>query len=147
MRGERTRGRMKRGEAGERQRPSTSSAMASVAEVLLASAALVEMPLSTAPKVLPGQVATETLKIERAGRRLFLTDAAEWIADAAATQLPGFAHIIDFYHAGQHLVSAAETLSGKGSSDATRWSHYWHHRLKGAGIRQNLAHVTGRPKS
>ena len=88
------------------------------------------------------KAAAETLKTERAGRRLFLTDGAEWIGDAADSQLSGFEHLIDFYHAGQHLAPAAEALYGKGSSDATRWSHYWHHRLKQFGAGYVVDHLS-----
>ena len=75
------------------------------------------------------------LSAEQAGTRLFLTDAAEWISHAAAKQLPEWTHIIDFYHAGEHVHACGEGLYGKEHPDAARWSDYWCHRLKqfGAG--------------
>lgn len=85
------------------------------------------------------KTAAAAFKAERAGKRLFLSDAAEWIGEVVDEKLPSVEYVIDFYHAGRHLVPAAEELYGHGSKDATRWSHYWHHRLKqfGGGYVQN----------
>ncbi len=42
----------------------------------------------------------------------------------------GFTHILDFYHAAQHLSKAAEHLFGKRSGKADRWYRRWRHKLR-----------------
>ena len=42
----------------------------------------------------------------------------------------GFTRILDFYHAAQHLSTAAEHLFGKASAKADRWYRSWRHKLR-----------------
>ena len=42
----------------------------------------------------------------------------------------GFTRILDFYHAAQHLSTAAEHLFGKASTKADRWYRSWRHKLR-----------------
>ena len=42
----------------------------------------------------------------------------------------GFTRILDFYHAAQHLSTAAEHLFGKSSAKADRWFRAWRHKLR-----------------
>jgi hypothetical protein len=79
--------------------------------------------------------AAARLHADGAGRRLFLSDMAVWITDAVARDLPGWTHIADYWHACQHLFPAGETLYGKNSPRAARWSRYWCRRLRGYGAR------------
>ena len=84
------------------------------------------------------------LAAQRAGTRLFLSDAAEWIGQGVVRQLPGWLHIIDFYHAGEHVHACGEGLYGHEHPDAARWSGYWCHRLKQYGaayVEQHLSQL------
>ena len=74
--------------------------------------------------------ATDRLKAGQAGRRLFLSDMAEWITDAVARDLPGWNHIADYWHACQHLFPPGEALYGKDDPRAAKWSRYWCRRLR-----------------
>ena len=62
-----------------------------------------------------------------------------------------FMHILDFYHAAEHLSKAAEHLFGKASSKADNWFRSWRHKLcheEGAADRllRSLAYHRGQLK-
>jgi hypothetical protein len=80
-------------------------------------------------------MASERLKADQAGRRLFLSDMAVWITDAVARDLPGWNHIADYWHACQHLFPPGEALYGKDSPRTDKWSRYWCRRLRRYGAR------------
>ncbi len=47
---------------------------------------------------------------ERAHKIVFLIDGARYNKSIASTQFPGTVHIIDLYHAREHLAALAKTL-------------------------------------
>jgi hypothetical protein len=49
-----------------------------------------------------------------------LGDGAEWIWNAAEAQLPGCLHVLDVYHALEHIGTASKQLYGEGTDAATR---------------------------
>ena len=51
--------------------------------------------------------------LERAQKVVILSDGAEWIANIAADCFPGAVHILDLYHALEHLASLCALLFGK----------------------------------
>lgn len=86
-----------------------------------------------APRV---KAAADRLGQERAARRVFLSDMAEWITQMVPQQLPGWKHIADYWHACQHLHQAGEALYGQHHPRARRWSGYWSRRLRRCGAHQ-----------
>jgi hypothetical protein len=74
--------------------------------------------------------ATHRLKAGQAGRRIFLSDMADWITGAVARDLSDWHHIADYWHACQHFFLPGETLYGKDDPRAGKWSRYWCRRLR-----------------
>ena len=63
---------------------------------------------------------------ERLGLKSFeklsvFADGAEWIWNAAAERFPGYRGTLDFFHAGEHLATAAQALFGEGSAEKKTW--------------------------
>lgn len=56
-----------------------------------------------------------------AKRVVCVTDGAEWIRNIVQTHFPGAIHIIDLYHAREHLVKLCKLLFGR---DLWRFNHY-----------------------
>ena len=48
-------------------------------------------------------------------------DGAEWIWNAAAERFPGHRGTLDFFHAGEHLATAANALFGEGTAEKQTW--------------------------
>jgi hypothetical protein len=80
--------------------------------------------------------AADRLGQDQAGRRVFLSDLAEWIKQMVPRQLPGWRHIADYWHACGHLHQAGETLYGRHHLRARKWSRYWSRRLRWYGARR-----------
>lgn len=62
----------------------------------------------------------------RLGRTSFerlsvLGDGAEWIWNAADDQFPGYRGVLDFFHAAEHLGTAADGLFGTADADRRGW--------------------------
>ena len=74
--------------------------------------------------------AADRLGQEQAGRRVFLSDMAEWIKHAVADQLPDWQHIGDYWHASEHVHEAGKAVYGEHDPRAGKWSGYWCRRLK-----------------
>ncbi len=51
--------------------------------------------------------------LDRAQKVVILSDGAEWIANIAADRFPGAVHILDLYHALEHLALLCALLFGK----------------------------------
>jgi hypothetical protein len=62
------------------------------------------------------------LGASRAADFFFVTDAAAWIKKLASMYLPGSTHIIDVWHAWQHIWAAGNCIHGEGSEKAGEWS-------------------------
>lgn len=60
-----------------------------------------------------------------AKRVVILTDGAEWIRNIAQTHFPGAIHIIDLYHARQHLVDLCKRLFDRDIKALNRWKDRW----------------------
>lgn len=74
---------------------------------------------------------------DRVKRFTFVSDAAEWIAQAVDEFLPEASdHVIDIYHAYQHIHEAARAIHGEGTDAAKRWARRWCDRLKHLGGRR-----------
>ena len=71
-------------------------------------------------------------EVERARRVVVMGDGAPWIWNLAAEHFPGAVEIVDFYHAVEHLWTAAEAVWGdRERSEATRgWVRHYRRRLK-----------------
>lgn len=74
--------------------------------------------------------AVDRIGQHRAGRKVFLSDMAEWITQTVAQRLAGWRHIADYWHACQHVHDAGEKLYGKHELPARKWSRYWSRRLR-----------------
>lgn len=74
--------------------------------------------------------AAEASGIQQADQVVFVTDAAIWIRDLIGKQFPGRPHVIDIYHARQHVHRAGETIYGQNTTQAAKWSAYWSRRLR-----------------
>lgn len=67
---------------------------------------------------------------DRVQRFVFVSDAAVWIEQAVDEFLPeAEAHVIDIYHARQHIHEAARAIHGEGTEKAERWAERWCERL------------------
>lgn len=63
---------------------------------------------------------------EKLHRFVFVSDAAEWIRQGVAEHLPEVSdHIVDLYHAYQHIHTAARQVYGEGSDKAGAWAKRW----------------------
>jgi hypothetical protein len=71
-------------------------------------------------------------QVERARGVVCMGDGAPWIWNLAAEHFPGAVEIVDYYHAVEHLWTAAEALWGERErSEATRgWVRHYRRRLK-----------------
>jgi len=59
--------------------------------------------------------------LKRATTVVVLGDGAPWIWNLAQAYFPGAVHIVDLYHARQHLAAVARLAFGAGSERATAW--------------------------
>ena len=78
-------------------------------------------------------------------RFVFVSDAAEWIKQGVAEFLPeAQTHVIDIYHAYQHVHAAAAVIYGQGSERALAWAKRWCDELRlrgGRAVRDRLKHA------
>lgn len=57
---------------------------------------------------------------------VFVSDAAEWIRQGVAEHLPEASeHVVDIYHAYQHIREAARQIHGEGTPQARAWAKRW----------------------
>lgn len=75
-----------------------------------------------------------------AGRKVFVSDMAQWITLGVAEHLPDWEMIADFYHASEHLHDAGKRVYGEQHPKAGKWGRYWSRRLK----RHGAIHVAKR---
>lgn len=78
-------------------------------------------------------------------RFVFVSDAAEWIRQGVAEFLPeAQEHVIDIYHAYQHVHAAADVVHGQGSEKARCWAKQWCDELYlrgGQAVHDRLKHA------
>lgn len=78
-------------------------------------------------------------------RFVFVSDAAAWIKDAVAEHLPEASdHVIDIYHAYQHIHDAARRIHGEGTDAAHAWARNWCDELDirgGQAVHDRLRHT------
>ena len=70
---------------------------------------------------------------------VFLGDGATWVWEVARVNFPGAVHILDFYHAADHLGELCDALYCKGSDKSKSQSETWRARLKEDGIDEIIA--------
>ena len=66
--------------------------------------------------------------LRRAKRVVVITDGAGWCGTAAAMNFPGHLHILDFYHAAEHLGGLAQAVFGEGRQANVHF-RLWRRRL------------------
>ena len=91
----------------------------------------------------------EKWEVELAGGVVYVGDGAPWIWNLAAEHFPGAVEIVDYYHAVEHLWTAAEAMWGERErSEATRgWVRHYRRRLKEGRVDlviEALARASGR---
>jgi len=64
-----------------------------------------------------------------AKRVAVLTDGAEWIRDIAKTHFPGAVHIVDLYHAREHLFDLCRLLFDRDIKQLNRYKDLWWDQL------------------
>ena len=78
-------------------------------------------------------------------RFVFVSDAATWIAQAVSEHLPeADEHVVDIYHAYQHIHDAARAIYGPESEQGRAWAQRWCDELYtrgGEAVRQRLRHT------
>lgn len=60
--------------------------------------------------------------LQRATRVVVLGDGAPWIWNLATEQFPDAVHIVDLYHAREHLAGLGKLVYGVGSAEAKAWT-------------------------
>jgi len=79
--------------------------------------------LETAEHFIPRlRRAAVAMKAKKASKIFFLSDAAGWICRGVSVHLPFAQHIIDLWHACQHLHQAAQALWGSDSPAGRAWA-------------------------
>lgn len=86
----------------------------------------------------------EALGIDPSGPLTVLGDGAEWIWNAAATQFPAAAGVLDIFHAAEHLASSARALFGDGPV-AAGWAERGRRALLADGWPGLLDHIGTTP--
>ena len=84
------------------------------------------------------------MKASRAGRMIWVSDAAEWIDKGISVQLPDAKRIVDIWHARQHIHEAARKIFGEGTAEAQRWGRRYSEELRqdgGRGVWHSLRRV------
>ena len=60
---------------------------------------------------------------------VFVADGARWIWDRVKLYFPHAIQVLDFYHASEHIGSAAAAWRGEGTAEAIAWRNYARNRL------------------
>lgn len=63
--------------------------------------------------------------LRRAGRVVTIGDGAEWVKNLADTHFPGATHIIDLYHAKEHVSNLCKLLFGNDEKRILRFRTRW----------------------
>ncbi|MEI6350665.1 MAG: ISKra4 family transposase, partial [Verrucomicrobiota bacterium] len=70
---------------------------------------------------------------------VFIGDGAAWVWEVARVNFPGAVHILDFYHAAEHLAELCGALYGEASEKSKLQDDLWRTRLKEDGIDEVIA--------
>ena len=70
---------------------------------------------------------------------VFIGDGAGWVWAIARINFPGAVHILDFYHAAEHLKELCDALYGKESEKSKAQREQWRTLFKENGIDQVIA--------
>jgi hypothetical protein len=81
------------------------------------------------------------LGIDPSGDLTVLADGAAWAWAAASEHFPAAEHVLDIFHAGQHIASAAAGLYGEGSLAAADWLERGRAKLLADGWPGLLDHI------
>ena len=83
--------------------------------------------------------AARAMRMGRASRVFWVSDAAAWIAKGVSVQLPNAIRIVDVWHAEQHVHEASREIFGEGTVRARQWARRYCRELrcqgKGGGVR------------
>ena len=104
-----------------------------------ASGARLEPAEAFVPRLRREALAQDAAEVKRF---VFVSDAAVWIEQAVNDWLPEASdHVIDIYHARQHIHEAARSIHGEGTERAGRWARHWCEMLRthgGRAVRDRL---------
>ena len=89
--------------------------------------------------------AAARLGVRRTDRVTVLADGAKWIWKEVEKNLPGATGVLDFYHAGEHIYTAAHAIHGEGASAARSWAEGQKRVLLGSGAEGVLATLCDGP--
>jgi hypothetical protein len=87
----------------------------------------------------------EGLGIDPASPPTVLGDGAEWIWNAADERFPCAEHVLDVFHACQHVATAADALFGEGTPESAAWLDAGRRRLLERGWEGLMDHVGTTP--
>jgi hypothetical protein len=71
--------------------------------------------------------------VEQAGEVVIVGDGAEWIWNLARHHYPEATHIVDYWHACEHLYALAQAIYGEGNVNGKRWAREHCRGLKARG--------------
>ena len=74
---------------------------------------------------------------------VFLGDGAAWVWELARVNFPGAVHILDFFHAADHLGELCDALFGKDTQQSKSQCEIWRTCLKEDGIDEVIAMAQG----
>jgi hypothetical protein len=74
---------------------------------------------------------------------VFLSDGATWIKHLAGREFPSAVHIVDFFHACQHLSRVAEARFGKDTPEGHAWQEVRQNELKTGQFSAVLKEILG----
>jgi hypothetical protein len=86
------------------------------------------------------------LGLDPASPPTVLGDGAEWIWNAADERFPCAEHVLDIFHASQHIATAADALCGEGTAESAAWLDAGRRRLLERGWSGLMDHVGGTPE-
>lgn len=72
---------------------------------------------------------------------VFVSDAAPWIHKLVRRHLPRADHVIDYWHACQHVFNAGKAIYGEHHPKANKWGRYWSKRLRRYGGKQTADRI------
>lgn len=78
-----------------------------------------------------------------AKRVVIITDGAEWIRNIVQTHFPCATHVIDLYHARQHLVALCKLLFDRDLKRLNQYKDLWWHHLDEGNIETIVAQAQG----
>lgn len=95
------------------------------------------------------RIAAEAVRrgLHRARTVIVLGDGAPWIWNLAAAHLPGAIHIVDLYHAREHLAAVGRLAFGKSSEPGETWVAARRDELDDGDVEAVIAAIKALPSS